>query len=647
MKKAALFPVVVAAALFGAIGFGVGVVTGSGTSTSPDSVPVGTATENRENEPQPDAAPGPSTSRREGGKPRRSKTVSLDAALPSISVPGLAQGDGEITGHVRTADGDAVDGVTMRLSPAIPLKLQPDGRDEADVPPAELIEAYARRVLYARTHRAETLTDADGAFRFSALNGDTKYAVSGRKDGREIQPSDPANAARASIGQVVEFTAKEVIRLEVQILLPVGIAPERASLSIVSGTGSRRTQAWSTAKPHVDLPPGTYDILATAGDEQQFKSPKSAIELKPGEPPEPLELALGGRPGIRGELAFEEADGSKTIHVWAARVDAGSEMDGLQLKSTGTRVQAHASRGFVYRFQDLSAGSYFVGASRSTSGAMDVMSEVTVGDGPTEHTLTLPRLDPAKYIVVNAVGPDGKRVEVKSARLSYRGTRRNGSRTGAMMKLPSGEVRVLHQTIPSNVRDPRRYIAVTSPTHGTTLTEYRKESVTELTVQFAPPATLEMTVAGHEKTRYADSIRVSLSRVVKEGNSTRSHGAGSSDFKGSTVHTFTGLQPGTYWAYLYAGSRRRVKVGRATIELGPGENSYNFDVPSLSQITVYGAQRYVRATRTSGGDRVRVTGVAGKERFVIDLLPPGTYEIRDGRGRKLTIAVPGTSEVRF
>lgn len=645
MRLSALLPVALAAVLAGVAGYGAGLV-----SAPRDEAPTEAAPQARSDpagDPDPVTGDDPGAAEpRDGRRPRRPRAVSLSEVLPAIDVPGLAAGDGAITGSVRTPDGEAVEDVTVVLTPSIPQRLLPDGRPEHEIPPEELIEAYARRLLFSRNNRRETSTDAEGAFTADGLSDGSSYAVAAWKDGFNVVPSDPAAAARATLGQVIEFTARPTSRLELALRLPDGNAPERASVFARLGGRTERF-TWSPTRSFVDLEPGSYDVFAVAGADEEFKSKSVALEVTAEGADAPHEILLTGRPGIRGTVQFDEPEGAAQVFLWAARIDADTEMDATQLVSVGTRTAAAATRGYDFRFQDLSPGKYAVGVGRSSRGPVEKFDTVTVGDGPTEHAITLPKLDPSRYIKVVGTDADGATVDIRSVQLSYRGQKRNRSLNAAVMKMPDGSVRVLHQVVPSNVRDARLYLTATSPTHGTSQVEYRQDTITEVHVPFAAPASLTVSVEGHAETRYADSVRVTLYRVQQEGNATRTQGAGAFTFKGTSEHTFGALQPGSYYVYLAVGARRAVVVEQQNLEVGTGTNALSLQVPQLSRLTVLGAQRSVRATRTSPGYRVRVNGVPGDARFVIDLLPPGTYEIRDGRGRRQTIAVPGTSEVQF
>jgi len=650
MNKGVWLPMLLGAVVFGAIGFGMGFVLGSSDSAPEVIERSSEAPEEREADSAPPQAdrdrPAGERSARRPKRPRdRSEGGAAKVLLDQVTIPEIPTGSGVITGHVRTKDATPVEGVVIKLTPAQTKPLgPPDQRPYDEIPIAELLERHARSLLWQRSSRRETVTDAEGAYRFEQC-ADTGHSLTAKLESWQIQPVNWQIARDAKSGAEVDFTATETVKIEARLTLPDGTEPEQAQLEFKQSR-STHSVGWTPGKPFAYMAPGKYDVRALSGARGEFGSEKQPVELIAGEPFPALVLELKGRPGIHGKVVLPEGEVATNLRIYLAAAPEGSDLDEVQLKNGGKQAWANASRGLTYSFPDLAPGRYAIGAGRSYNGPLTVMDFVTVREGPVEHDLEVPELARSDYVLVHALDGEGNVVREFTARLRFQSKRRSSSGGGTVLPGPDGSWRVLHQEVADDA-DGQRIISITSPTLGTLDGEYRKGPASEITLRFTKPGQLVATARGHEGKRYAGMLQVNASRIVREGTRTRNVGIGGGQFDAEGKYVFAALQPGEYRVTLSVGNRRRVTIATQTVRIAAGENTALLTVPELSTITVYGASGNVYARSTSGENRINVHGVQGKDKWVLDFLPPGEYEIRSSGGKRQTVSVPGTTEVRF
>ncbi|HEY7513515.1 MAG TPA: carboxypeptidase-like regulatory domain-containing protein, partial [Vicinamibacteria bacterium] len=305
---------------------------------------------------------GPAAPREPAPEIRPSASTSLAQALRELPSPTVERGRGSITGRVARADGTPVEGATVRA-----MRRREDTRHERGTgppPPPDIeeeVRKFVEQLQWRQRNQADAVTGADGRYVVTGL-ADGRYHMAAWREGFQLRPGE--GGWEAAPGATVDFTAKPVVEVGFQVLLPDGGVPPEAPVRIRSGNRSS-IHDWRREQPSIFVEPGSYACSAWTRD-NLYQSPEVRLDLVEGAPAPPnVVLRLEGRAGITGTVTFAPDLPFENASVHALAFTGESAPHPNQLLNQGTRESlSHKPR---YGLLDLAPGRYLVGVALERS----------------------------------------------------------------------------------------------------------------------------------------------------------------------------------------------------------------------------------------------------------------------------------------
>lgn len=591
----------------------------------------------------------------------RDASALLDSVLRALPPVPRAEGGGVISGRVRLESGASLPGVAVvasRSRPGFGGPLTPEHGVDLKTEILQFIEE--RRI--AEATRRETRTGEDGSFRIPELTPGS-YLVRAALDGYEIEPASGDARETVRPGETIDFLARAIVPITVEVLLPDGTEADRARLIFTTRSDEVPESfeiTWTREAPALSLEPGLYGVVAIRGEAERT-APRNFV-LRLGDARSRLVLRLESHLSIRGSVVFLPGEEVERVGVFPLRWSAERAPVFEDFIAAGDGQTARREEGYTFAFEDLPPGRYFLATGRGWR-RLEVVEEVALRDEPVTLNLVVPPLDPDAYVLLWVLGPsDEVLTELLEIETRCRTGRRISSHKSTYVQRPDGAYIVLNpRDRACDAEDVTQEISVTSPRFGTKSIEYKLPREEPLYLRFPEPAVLEVDLTGYEGSGLEGWLQLDL-RDAPEG---RRHGRGKEiDFGGRK--TFDPVEPGnwelvfTVKTHIGRGSYGAQQVSRAEITLEAGVNRLTLPVPQLYSLAVEVGADKARSTinlrqLADGGG---YTGVQHNEeridddgRVVFHRIPAGRYELSSGRGPRdggaMTIEVTGDSTVRY
>ncbi|MGE0192580.1 MAG: hypothetical protein AB7T63_11130 [Planctomycetota bacterium] len=593
--------------------------------------------------------PGPTLATTAAGDAEAAVFERALAELPPLDVP---RGDGRIDVIVKTEDGTAVPGVRVTCVPEMPKDLAQPRREgwQDDVSAAQMLLDGANRLRWRKQALVEAVTDAAGACSLEGLTTG-KHAVTAQADGWYLR-STTRNIHEVEPGATIEFTAKPRTRVRISVVLPDGTAPERAQIRFHRGNGSTG-RSWSPDRPDVDADVGTWDVSATAGDGELYRSQTEQVTVEQGRPSPEIRLLLVERTVLKTTVVPAEGEALAQVSLRQVRVPSGVRPDPALLGSVNDRAHLHSHEGseLVNRSYDLEPGTWLVGAYRGWSGPLLIHQTVEVRPGQNEVTLQLPPTERKEYALVRVRGPDGSPLAGVSFTTSFESDSGSMSGGGAyVVARPDGEYWVFHPSDGTSGDKGTCGIAVEHGKLGRQLVSYRAGEAPTFDIRFEEPATLDVVLEGLEGDRYAGRLGVQL---LPDTDAKQAHLMPAApipvDAEGRAV--VQGVQPGSFRLNLTLGRGPwgAMPIAEEKVTVRPGTQRVSVQLPTLYVVEIEGvtAQAHLHRAEADRMPRSIVVVQPGADgRAIVDGLIAGEYQLQ--MGAKVTkFRVPGTSKVRI
>lgn len=602
--------------------------------------------------------------------------------LASIPAPAVASGSGAITGVVRTEDGAPVGGVLVRgvqtrryEGPARRFKKDREPGDaEIERQVYAMIESHKQREVTA----VEAHTAADGAFVLERL-ADSPYSVAAYMKGYSFQPLQGQNVHNVKAGGTVEFVARPLVEVAVNVLLPDGSRAAKATINYDQGSENFRYgsgEQWVADDPVIQIHPGTYTLRAVAtegemSEGEEYRSDPQEVAIAAGVQPPALTFQLKGRPGIKGKLIFPKGEEIRSPNVTVVRSPDGSlpsiqkireeSMRGRRLSFEGPGFNAPSS----FSFTDLAAGTYALVYLRTYQGPIAAAELVEVKDSTVFKDLVVPPLERGEYTIVWVYGPNGEVLRDVNLSTRYQSKGGSGGGGGESIRRPDGSSWVLNPVInqqdESAGEDAHYYIVANSSRYGQKEAEYRPGESSEVTIQFSEPAVLDVSISGYVGSGQEGAISLSLRKQRDdEGMEGRYYGSsfGFEQLNAEGRQTFQKIEPGAYDLVVSVNTEGHQSLvwDRIPVTLKPGKNALAVPMPPLYPLTVT-CEDAAADTRLSLG-RLSVDGetassshrLDGEGRTQFTRLPPGDYVVRTYGSKgvgEMRVTLPGPNEIRF
>ncbi|MBI1380232.1 MAG: hypothetical protein GC161_04000 [Planctomycetaceae bacterium] len=581
---------------------------------------------------------GPSNVTLEPSGAVESRRSALATELPAAATGGT----GRLRGQVTTRDNRPLPGVTIEISLREERTLAFD--------PARRGPAFPSNIHVARLVQT---TDEQGAFEFADLV-DALWDLRATAEGWTIEP---LRLVRGPVGSNanVALVATPLLRVPISVLRADGTPAERALIEVQTPAGpdrSYRHWEWTPSAPHLELPDTAVELRALAEEQvwlglgQQvasaWASPLAIADATSG----PLVLTLAPRVCLIGAVADTSGDRGVPQGTLALCLP----LDGRGLPAADNWSNKVRSMGITtlprFQFLDLEPGHHGlglrVGAMKTVTGAV----ELELPTGITRRDLSLSTAElPSIRLVLHAHDGTPYAGDLMVGLSVHTGDGRSYSVVN-VLRLPDGTVE-----IPAGHRA-TEFLLGTSSSHAAALELRTKTYGTkdveliprkfDYEARFAEPSSLVLHVTGARPSSAEAWLGVKLTRLEME---VAEEGKRRASAESMGVHGSVGepieigpIEPGTYRVELewcrgvrdeHWDSRR---LAQQTIQLAPGTNSVQMDVPLLHELLVVGGTelvgRRVRATAFDlppgvvGGDAEKFDALG--EARIVDL-PAGRY----------------------
>lgn len=621
MNKAALFVLIALAA-----GGGVGYLLGSNSS----------ATAQRTGR-QDQLTYEPPRVERDPQQPRTGLTTALD----DLPVPKFPVGTGTITGTVKTDDGKPLRDVMVRAT----LRWRRSGRSYwqwQGAPPEDSLEETVRRTVeyYHRRRgtRRDATTAADGSYTVEGLVESERYNLQAYLPDYKLTARSGHQAYEVAPGARIDFVAKPVARLHVDVVLPDGSRPERAHLTFRQKNRSETAQ-WDLGYPTVGVTPGTYALTATLDGDSDYTAEPVEVEVFHDKPNPPVTIHMRSQPGIRATVKLPEGATVQYLEVRAIKMRPGEPPPLDRLRDGKSSYLGHGS----YTFKDLAPGRYLV-AVALTDTVLDSRT-VDVTDHMVRCDFDIKEFNSADFLSVRVLGPDGKPVPEVRFTTAYRTKTSSSSRGGYAIAL-KGRYLVAHHK--GDAAGGTNYVTARSDKYGTKEIAYSRAKTRELEIRFGAPAKLTVTVTG-----YTGSTQGKLAVGLARKGAQR-HRAYRKEQKVPANGTLTlgPTEAGEYELRLYVqvGRHSRLRVSATPITLSAGDNTATVAAPRLYALTIVvadGRGQVQIAPDPRGAGSFHAYQSLGKTgRVTFQNLVAGRYKVTNG-DEEMVVDLRATQTVTF
>ncbi len=678
-----------------ALGFGIGFMQGgvgdsivnaadpSGPAPSP---PLPASDGANETAPATLAAVSDSTPSKSSSSSPSGPAVSAEAKRLAQRVSAAASGqsqdasawDGVIRGSIQNELGEPLEGATvvsgnnysdyrtnLRTSSTHRIGRAYTGPGDLEDSISKTAESQLKRRRNTRT----ATSDSQGMFELTGLKGGT-HSLSVYAEGYTFSGNE------YEVGSDVEIIGKAVSVFVLDVRLPDGSVPEEAVVSMTEDRGNSTSYKWTAAEPELRLRSSNVEFKVFSGHVRRLEWRETIADYVSKD--QSLSLSRDGKGPHLIELEASQlcqvqvTDTSGIVPVirpWVKIVTAeqhgGSDFNWTK----DTAVALTREKGSSYAAKDLPEGNYIVGVGRGGD-EPEVTEPLQVLSGLTTLEISLGELDISRFLVLKCTAPNGR--PANDVTFSSSAERKEGGTTGGgadSLKRGKGEYwiasnQLLHGSVWSDIEVVR--LTASSKDYGTMELEIT-ESKKELTLAFAMPCELVVTVAGDHSAGYRATI--SEYKEGKEGNMNHRYYGGSNDRNSKKVDAdgralFTGKQPGEYQVSLtktglsddrFAGWNKPAAC-KEIVTLREGTNEITVTLPTFHTLTVYapgqkkGTNFQLKPEDSDENDYF--SGARGElgddERVTFEDVAAGTYSLSswNSMGSNMTVTVP-CGEVTF
>lgn len=549
----------------------------------------------------------------------------VEAWLDSIQHTKSGGGRGVIKGRVATVSGDPVEGVKVRVRRDV---VRPSGGSTEE---ASLRERVTRFVAGIKTREANTKkcwTDADGYYELTGL-GDGFFHVQATKEGMELRAQSDYSRVRA--GVTIDFTATLLGSIRMRVLLPDGSEPGRAQIRLRSDT-SGSVWSWYPEKPVWAVQPGTYEVSARHGMEDEYQSEPVTVNVRVDQETETLTLQLNRRPGIEGIVRVSADLSIESLAVCAIRFDGARPSDRELVSSNHRTHSLGGGHEKPFRLLDLPPGQYLIGAA--ASGVVVATEVLTLADEVAHVELAVTADAVSKsFLRVWAKGPDGSLIKASAFSTRYQAGGSSSSRGGVTaFHCKDGSYLVPHHDT-SRRQGGTHSITVHTALYGEQTQSYIMAETQSLTFQFQEAASILVTVHGHRASGLGRGVKVRLTRKKEPGKEQASISSNREFVNSNEQAVFEQVQPGEYFVDLVMMRSHyfvSFKLDEVSTVVAGRPVELSLTVPALHELTVTTGRTDLSGERcqlsASGGESVEAS-MNGEGKASFKNIPAGSYAL--------------------
>jgi len=570
----------------------------------------------------------------------------IDRIVTSDRAESILDGEGTVTGTVRDPAGVPIEGVIVTALPeAQPFGLAVAWREARERPHVDRnLDEVARNAiegeLWRRYARITTKSGPDGHFELKGLM-DAPHTLAAFHDAFDVQPL--SHRGKVVPDAVVDFLARPVAEVRVEVLMPDGTVAEHAWLKWEGPHGpgwGPWTQEGGTAR----LPIGSCKVQAQTTVPEPLQSEEVEHVVGARASDEKLILQLAGRRILTARLVLPQGFVVPETVEYRLRpvAHAGEEVDPESLLQDESQRHAQSrspGRAFWY---DLEPGHYLVAAFLDKRRLL-AHAIAEVGAEAAEVELPVDEPEIGTFVTVRLLGPDGGPVPGQvSFRVIIGPEERPRPQRADALQRDDGAWLVFLDRIDPGKDGSDATLRVGTRDYGSVLHPFRLGGGGTITLRFGKPARLKLQLDRYGGSGVEGSLFVALRGKIGADAWRLVSPNGSCDL--------SGVQPGDYRLLLVVRKQRKNwPVHQRRINLDPGDRELTLPVPALHTLRVRwaGKGRARSATLRSDDEGIgpfrREARIAGRV-ATFDLLGAGTYEVQIG-GRRASVRVPGPPEV--
>ncbi|MHC5051162.1 MAG: carboxypeptidase-like regulatory domain-containing protein [Planctomycetota bacterium] len=569
----------------------------------------------------------------------------IDRIVTSERAESILDGEGTVSGTVRDPAGEPIEGVVVTVVPeAQPFGLAVAYREAREQPHVDRNLADVARYaiegeLWRRYARITTKSGPDGRFELKGLM-DARHTLTAYHESYEVKPL--SHQGRVVPDAVVDFLARPVAEVRVQVLMPDGTVAEHAWLKWQGphGTG---WGPWTEEKGTVRLPVGSCRVQANTTVPEPMQSEEVEREVGPRASDETLTLQLSGRRILTARLVLPTGFVQPKTVEYRLRplTDAHEEVDPESLLQDQSQRHAQSRSPGRAFWVDLEPGHYLVAAFLDKR---RLLAHAVAEVGAEASEVELPVEDPefGTFITVRLLGPDGGPVpgQANFRVLTGPENRPRPQRADAIQRDDGAWLVFLDRVDTRN--GPDATLRVSTRDYGSALHPCNLRGGETITLKFGKPARLKLQVDRYSGSGVEGALFVALRGEVGADAWRLVSPNGSCDL--------SGVQPGPYRLLLVVRKKNKNwPIYQRRINLDSGEEELSLPVPTLHTLRVRwaGKGRVRSATLRSNDEGIgplrRDARLSGRV-ATFDLLGAGTYQVQCGK-RRASVRVPGAPEV--
>lgn len=491
-------------------------------------------------------------------------------------------GDGAIRGRVLDEHGAPIGNALVVVVPRSPRRGE-RAREAGAVPWQEVHLRNSVEALrwYERTRRTAR-TDAEGRYELTGL-GAVPHGLRAYREGYKLRRTPGQPRGDVTPDATIDFAGQRLVLLGVEVLMPDGQQVGNVWLR-ARGPESSRNGTWSAASPWLEVRPGTYELQAKAGSRLEYISEKRTVRIEADRKPEQVVLQLAGERGLRVQVKLPEGFTARQLSLQYLRFEGTDPPGPAALRQSSQSAVSHHNQEFW--IPGLATGRYLVGVHHG-SFLFTATAAAEVGNGITDVLLDVPRPDPARFVAVRALRPDGRLEPHASVNFEIRteGTSVNGG--GVTLRGPDGTMYCAYPTwdptrdgeMPAGAR---YFATVGARDLGRRRVEFQRKPGAAIEVRFAEPATLHVAIRDYVTSEHKETLRVTLyhqgTRAVAWWQALTPEG----------TYEFGPLQPGTYRVVLVKteGKHSRWPIALHDVDVVAGKNELPVSIPRLYTLVV-------------------------------------------------------------
>ncbi len=567
------------------------------------------------------------------------------------SFPVQEDGEGAISGTVRTPKGEAVAGAVaclVALSVESSEKERTSETEESHDLAIRLYRFIENELRYDAS-RQEVVTDAAGRFEATGLSWE-KYDVAVRKKGFEIE------STYAKAGDHIEFIARPLVSIPVEVVLSNGMQPEKAEIefSLHSGDSYPHIQIeWLREYPHIQLPLGTFSIDAqTFFDGELYTCSSRHFVHSPAEQTGPLTLYLTPDFTIKGNVIFPKNEPVNDVDVYCVHLVIDTIPPDLvslyDLKQVADRKSTDycSVRDPQFQFDSLEPGIYLLCTGR-TKAKVEVFEKVVISDASVEQNLVLPPRPLTDYVRIHVCDPSGRPLLNVDVKAKWKSAEHSFHNYDATLARDNAYWLLLEEMPAERAPEsgPEYTIAAESPLYGIKKTVWSPDDPRDIILRYDDPAILDVNLIDYSESTYKGKLSLIIVQEEKEYTF--------SPYEMSKNGTITAgpLLPGSCLITL---SLEHQEIEKLDVDLVPGKNIVDLAIPDLHELTAAypdAHQRYRAILRSFDNTTFfKYIFVEKGEKAHFRNVPAGSYKLSmfcGLRTQEMDITVPHPGDVTY